>query len=43
VAQRQTVLAELGLELRAEGAGLDAGSARDLVHLDYTVERAHVD
>jgi hypothetical protein len=43
VAQRQTVLAELGLELRAEGTSLDAGGARDRVHLDNTVERAHVD
>ena len=43
VAQRQAVLAELCLQSRPERAGLDARGARDLVELEYTVQRAEVD
>ena len=43
VAQGQAVLAQPGLELRPGGAGLDAGGARDRVHLEHAVQRLEVD
>ncbi len=43
MAQRQPVLAELGLERGPGGAGLDTRCARDGVDLEHAVERAQVD
>ena len=43
VAQRQAVLAELSLEDRSGGAGLDPRGAGDLVDLEYPIERLEVD